>query len=221
MIAPLVGFPIAGAIWYQGESNRTRYEEYRTLFPTMISDWRDAWGYDFPFYYVQIAPFGYGGDSGQAAELREAQRLAMRLPRTGMAVTMDIGNPADIHPRNKHAVGRRLALWAMAGTYGRSDLVHSGPLPTQPARAGAGVQVRFEHAGGGLVAPDGLTLFEACGANGVWHPASAEISGDNTVLVRCPEAGAIEQVRYAWGAADAAELFNAEGLPASSFRISL
>jgi len=224
MIAPLVGFRFAGVIWYQGESNRTRYEEYRALFPAMISDWRGAFDDDLPFYFVQIAPFGYAGDSGQAAELREAQRGALNLHGTGMAVTMDIGDPRDIHPRNKHEVGRRLALWAMARTYGRDELVHSGPLPERLYRGRDGaVHVRFDHAGGGLAAPGGaLKLFKAAGRDGAWHPARAEIVTPDTLAIRCEAVeGGIVAVRYAWGAADAAELFNAEGLPASSFRVSL
>lgn len=224
MIAPLVGFRFAGVIWYQGESNRARYEQYRALFPAMISDWRGAFGFDLPFYFVQIAPFGYGGDDGEAAELREAQRGALNLHGTGMAVTMDIGDPRDIHPRNKHEVGRRLARWAMAKTYGRDDLVHSGPLPERLYRWRDGaMHVRFEHAGGGLTAPGGaLRLFEAAGRDGAWHPAKAEIVIPDTLEIRCEAVdGGIVAVRYAWGAADAAELFNAEGLPASSFRVTL
>lgn len=222
MLAPLAPYGIAGAIWYQGESNRTRFEEYRALFPAMITDWRTTFGADFPFYFVQIAPFGYGGDSGQAAELREAQRLALQLPGTGMAVTMDIGNPKDIHPRNKHEVGRRLALWAMAKTYGRDGLVHSGPLPAALQRTIAGLRLSFTHVADGLVAQGELTLFEAAGADGVWHPAKATLTSDRQALtISCANAPAVEQVRYAWGAANAGQLFNSAGLPASSFRISL
>jgi len=132
MIAPIRPYTIRGAIWYQGESNRDRAYQYRSLFPAMIKDWRRHWGENaesgFPFYFVQIAPFGYGGDSGQAAELREAQTRTLSLGNTGMAVTMDIGDPGDIHPRNKIEVGRRLSLWALSQTYGKTGVEYSGPL---------------------------------------------------------------------------------------------
>lgn len=223
MLAPLVGFPVAGVIWYQGESNRTRAEQYEKLFPAMIIDWRRAWARQLPFYFVQIAPYAYGDDTGEAAALRDAQRLTHKqVADTGMVVTLDIGNPADIHPRNKHEVGRRLALWAMAKTYGRKDLVHSGPLPGKMEHGGRALLLHFEHVGEGLRAPQGLSHFEVAGPNHEWQPAEATISDDGkSVKVSCRGIETPIMLRYAWGAADAAELFNSAGLPATSFSIHL
>lgn len=219
MLAPIIPYSIRGVIWYQGESNRTRAAQYRTLFPAMIRDWRQRWGRGaFPFYYVQIAPFDYEGDTGQAAELREAQMMTLSEPNTGMVVTMDIGDPADIHPGNKHAVGRRLALWALAKTYDRDGVVFSGPLYRRMRVAGDRARLFFDHVDGGLVSRGGpLTHFQIAGPDRVFHPAHAEIDGGQVVVwsdaVREPVA-----VRYGWGAADEPNLFNAAGLPASSFR---
>ena len=219
MIAPLIPYGIRGVIWYQGESNRMRAAQYRSLFPAMIGDWRHAWGQGaFPFYYVQIAPFGYGGDTGQAAELREAQLRTLSVPNTGMAVTMDIGDPRDIHPRNKLDVGLRLARWALARTYGREDVVPSGPLPTDHAVEGGAIRIHFEY-GQGLAANGGeLQHFEVAGEDGVFHPAVATIDGE-TVLVSSDAVSNPVRARYAWGAADAGTLVNAAGLPAPSFRV--
>lgn len=220
MIAPLVPYAMRGAIWYQGESNRGRGAQYRRLFPTMIEDWRSRWGRgDFPFYFVQIAPFGYGNDTGQAAEIREAQMMALDLPNTGMACAMDIGNPRDIHPRNKLDVGRRLALWALAKDYGRGELVYSGPIYRSMEREGNALRLHFDHALGGLSSAGGKPVahLEVSGADGVWHPAEGTLDGA-TLLVRSPSVEAPVHARYAWGAADPGTLTNAAGLPASSFR---
>ncbi|MDQ7013599.1 MAG: sialate O-acetylesterase [Planctomycetota bacterium] len=217
MIAPVHPFAIRGAIWYQGESNRSRAYEYRSLFASMIEDWRRTWEYDFPFYYVQIAPYTYNGDSGQAAELREAQLMALSLPNTGMAVTMDIGNPRDIHPRNKQDVGNRLARWALAKTYHQPDIVYSGPLYRDVTVSGSQAIVRFDHAEG-LSARGGLLKgFEIAGEDKVWRAAGALIDGETVVLsaygITKPVA-----VRYGWDDDDEPNLFNGEGLPASPFR---
>jgi sialate O-acetylesterase len=219
MIAPLIPFAIRGAIWYQGESNRGRAPQYRELFPAMIADWREAWGQgDFPFGFVQIAPYGYGNDTGQAAGLREAQAMTLSSPNTGMAVTMDIGNPRDIHPTNKQDVGHRLGLWALAESYGQADLVYSGPLYSSYKVEGETIHLSFEHVHGGLVATGGpLSHFTMAGADKVFHPAIAVIAGES-IVVRCAEVSEPVAVRYAWGAADRPNLMNAEGLPSSSFR---
>lgn len=220
MIAPVVPYGIRGVIWYQGESNCARAEQYITLFPRMIRDWRDHWGRgDFPFYYVQIAPFDYRTPAPIAAELREAQRLALRTPNTGMAVTLDIGNVTDIHPRNKLDVGRRLALWAMAKTYGQDGLVHSGPLYRALEVEGQKVRILFDHADRGLVAATPLAGFEIAGQDGRFVPARAVIEGDAVVAM----SDAVQKpiaVRYAWSNTAEATLFNTANLPASPFSAS-
>ena len=218
MIAPLVPYAMRGVIWYQGESNRGRAAQYRRLFPALIRDWRASWGNgDFPFLFVQIAPFAYPGDTGEAAELREAQAHALSVPGTGMAVTMDIGDPRDIHPKEKQEVGRRLALLALAGTYGRAGLVASGPVWRGLAVEDGRLRLAFDHAAGGLVARGELTAFTVAGADGVFRPARAAIDGES-VLVWSDEVPEPRAARFAWGAADASNLFNRAGLPASSFR---
>ena len=220
MIAPLVPYGIRGAIWYQGEANRPRPRQYRTLFPRMIRDWRQRWGRgDFPFYYVQIAPFGYARDTGQAAELREAQMMALATPNTGMAVTMDIGNPRNIHPKNKQDVGKRLALWALANTYGRDGIVYSGPLYKSMKVEGDKIRLFFEHVGGGLTSGGKeLTHFSIAGEDRRFCHAKAKIDGDTVVVWSAAVVPKPVAVRYAWGAADQPTLANQEGLPASSFR---
>ena len=218
MIEPLVPFALRGAIWYQGESNRARAGQYRRLFPAMIASWRQAWGRgDFPFYFVQLAPFNYGGDTGELSELREAQTLALGVPNTGMAVTMDIGNPRDIHPRNKREVGRRLALWALAKTYGREVEAYSGPLYRAMTVEGASVRVEFDHARGLTSGEEAPSHFTLAGADRVFHPAQARIEGE-AVVVTCAAVPDPVAVRYAWGATDEPNLRNGAGLPAPSFR---
>lgn len=223
MIAPVAPFGIRGAIWYQGESNRPRAAQYAKLFPAMIEDWRKVWSQpgearDFPFYFVQIAPFGYPGDIGQTSELREAQLAVMRSTKnTGMAVTMDIGDAKDIHPTNKAEVGRRLSLWALAKTYGKQT-EFSGPLYSSAKRESAAMRVRFEHANG-LKASNGglLTEFWIAGEDKQFYIADARIDGDS-VVVSSPRVSAPVAVRYAWSTTAAGNLVNAAGLPASSFR---
>ncbi|MHC5003956.1 MAG: family 16 glycoside hydrolase, partial [Planctomycetota bacterium] len=219
MIAPLVPYTLAGAIWYQGESNRRNAERYRQLLPAMITDWRRQWGQGtFPFYYVQIAPFRYGGDSGQTALLREAQLMTMSVPNTGMAVTTDIGNPADIHPRNKQEVGRRLALWARARTYGQHDVVPSGPIYRDHAIVDGAARIRFDHLGGGLeLRPADRSHFLIAGADRRFVRARAVVDGDE-VVVSSPRVERPVAVRYGWEPASEPNLFNAAGLPASPFR---
>jgi sialate O-acetylesterase len=218
MIAPLLPYAMKGVVWYQGESNVGRGKQYETLFPTLIRSWRARWGSgDFPFYFVQIAPYKYGeSEPSPAAELREAQRLTLSLPNTGMVVTSDIGNPTNIHPANKKDVGGRLALWALAETYGK-DIVHSGPLADRAEFNALNVVVRFNHVGSGLVAKGGpLTDFELAGADGVFHPAKAVISGE-TVVVSSTKVSKPVTIRFGWREAAQPNLFNKEGLPASSF----
>lgn len=219
MIHPLLPFAIRGVVWYQGESNCARAEQYQKLFPTLIQDWRNRWGLgDFPFYFVQLAPFRYrNADPRNAAELREAQRLTLRLPNTGMVVTTDIGDVNDIHPTNKQEVGRRLALWALAKTYGK-DVIYSGPLFREAKIEGNKVRVYFDHVDGGLVVKGNeLTHFQVAGADGEFRPAKAVIDGE-TVVVWSEEVPQPVGVRFGWSDDAEPNLFNAAGLPASPFR---
>jgi sialate O-acetylesterase len=215
MLAPLMPYRIQGAIWYQGESNAGRSYQYRTLFPAMIENWRADWKQgDFPFYFVQIAPY-----SGQTPEIREAQLIALRNTKnTGMAVTMDIGNPDDIHPKNKQDVGKRLALWALANTYGKKDIVYSGPLYKSMKVEGDKIRIAFDHVGGGLAAKGGeLTHFIIAEEGKDFVAAKAVIDGD-TIVVSADGVGKPAAVRYGWENGAEPNLFNKEGLPASPFR---
>jgi len=219
MVAPLIPLAIKGVIWYQGESNRDRPIQYRKLFQAMIANWRSDWGRgDFPFYYVQIAPYAYDTHSESIPLLREAQAEAMSLPNTGMAVTMDVGNPDDIHPANKQDVGKRLALWALAKTYGRKGFVYSGPLYKTMNAEGNKIRLHFDHAGSGLaVKGDSLSRFLIAGDDKCFFSAKAVIDG-KTVLVWSNSVTNPRAVRYGWGGAPEANLFNNEGLPAAPFR---
>ncbi len=216
MIAPLIPYKIKGVIWYQGENNVAKAEEYAKSFPLMIEAWRSNWSQgDFPFYYVQIAPHNYG--SGKAPILREAQRLALKLPNTGMVVTSDIGSLQTIHPANKQDVGKRLALWALNKTYGKSDIVYSGPLYKSMCVEGNSIRVSFDNVGSGLYSPDkGLTFFEIAGEDGKYHQAIAEIDKNN-IIVHSPEVKSPKNVRFGWTDTAIPNLFNEEGLPAASF----
>jgi sialate O-acetylesterase len=220
MIAPLIPFAIKGAIWYQGESNVGRGKQYRILFPAMIRSWREQWKQgDFPFYYVQIAPYNYDEKvPGITAELREAQLLTMQVDNTGMVVTMDIGKPYNIHPGNKQEVGRRLSLWALAKTYGRDSLVYSGPVFSKMDVTGNKAIVYFTNTGSGLYCPDKeLSHFELAGNDLKFFPATAVIY-QNTVVVQSPKVKEPKIVRYSWSDKAEPNLFNREGLPASPFR---
>jgi sialate O-acetylesterase len=229
MIAPLIPFAIRGAIWYQGESNVFRAYQYRTVFPAMIRDWREDWGQgDFPFYYVQIAPFDYRAFRPQtpaerwqhpSAELREAQLRSLATPNTGMIVTTDItDNVRDIHPVNKQDVGARLALWALAKTYGRTGITYSGPLYKSMTIEGDSIRLSFDHVGGGLVARGGeLTEFTIAGEDRRFVPARATLDGD-TILASSPDVKNPVAVRFGWTDTATPNLLNRAGLPASPFR---
>ena len=219
MVNPIIPYGIRGAIWYQGESNATRAYQYRTLFPTMIQDWRTRFGQgDFPFYFVQLASFKT--NSGTAwPELREAQTMTLSLPNTGMAVALDLGNPNDIHPRNKFDVGQRLAMIAEAKDYGKNT-VYSGPMYKSSKVEGDKIHITFDQIGSGLAVrkDEKLTQFTIAGADKKFVPATAVIEG-NEIIVSNPDVKSPVAVRYAWqdNAMDA-NLINKEGLPASPFR---
>jgi sialate O-acetylesterase len=217
MIHPLIPYGIRGAIWYQGESNATRGIQYRKLFQAMIEDWRTRWGQgDFPFYYVQLCP--YKDHHAEWPEVWEAQLMTLSVPNTGMAVTTDIGNPRDIHPRNKQDVGKRLALWALAKTYGK-DIVYSGPLYKDVKFEGGKAVVTFNHVGGGLVSRNEkeLSHFQLAGEDKKFVAAKAEIVGD-TVVVTAEGVDKPAFVRFGWDHIAEPNLSNKEGLPASPFR---
>jgi sialate O-acetylesterase len=220
MITPLVGYGIKGAIWYQGESNRNRAKEYAQLFPTMIKTWRKKWQQGaFPFYFVQIAPYGYG--DGNAGFVREAQLHSMKtVDNTGMAVTMDIGDCDYIHPREKKLVGDRLALWALAKDYGMEGIAYSGPVFKEIKEIKEGkVKLLFDYYENGLSSFGGpLSGFEIAGADKVFHPAEAKINGDKSLSVWSENVATPVAVRYAFKNCEAGSLFNTGGLPASSFR---
>lgn len=218
MIAPLTPFPIRGVIWYQGESNSMVERAptlYHRLFRTMIEDWRKQWGVgDFPFLFVQIANFKSGPSEDWAA-IREGQRETLELRNTAMAVTIDIGNPDDVHPTNKIDVGLRLARAARVISYGEA-IEYSGPLYRQATAEGGAMRVWFDHAKG-LIAKGGeLTGFEVAGRDGQFVPATARIEGI-TVVVSSPSVSEPAAVRYGWANNPVCNLFNGEGLPASPF----
>lgn len=217
MIAPLTPMTARGVIWYQGESNVGRAAQYRSLFPALIQDWRRQFGRDLAFHFVQIAPFGYGGDTGQAAALREAQMAALKLAGTSMACAMDLGNPRDIHPDNKQEVGRRLALGALARTYGRAGFEHSGPLYTAHKVVRDEIHVRFSHADRLTSRGGDPSHFLIAGEDRQFYKARARVEGD-TIIVSSPRVPKPAAVRYAWEADAQPNVFNGAGLPASSFR---
>jgi len=219
MIAPLTPYAIAGVVWYQGESNAEFAYQYRKVFPTMIQQWRTSWGEgDFPFLFVQLAnyvPAGLAPD--QWAVLRESQEKTLALPKTGMAVAVDIGESYDIHPKNKQEVGRRLALAAEAIAYGRK-IEYMGPSFTSVQAANGTLRVRFTHVGGGLVVHgERLLGFEVAGDDQKFYPAEAKIEGAEVVL-SSSQVGKPVAVRYAWANDPKCNLYSKAGLPAPPFR---
>ncbi|WP_217277449.1 sialate O-acetylesterase [Pedobacter foliorum] len=222
MINPYLQFPIKGAIWYQGESNAGRANQYRTLFPAMIKDWRKSWNQpNFPFYFVQLAnymPVEAQPVATEWAELRDAQRETLSLPNTGMAVSIDIGDAVDIHPKNKQDVGKRLAFIALAKDYG-VRIPYSGPIYQSQKIDGAAINLTFKAADGGLKAKDGAELkgFAIAGSDQKFHWAKAVVKG-NQVIVSSPDVANPVAVRYAWANNPVCNFVNGAGLPASPFR---
>jgi sialate O-acetylesterase len=222
MIAPVAPLSIAGAIWYQGEANASRALQYRSLLPAMIADWRRAFGQgDFPFYIVSLAAYmkhkETPGDDWWA-ELRESQDFAARtVPNSALAVTIDVGDANDIHPKEKKVVGERLALCALAQHYGKK-VVASGPTFASVDELPGALKLHFRNADGGLnVKGDKLGEFSVAGADRRWYWAEARIEGDS-VIVSSPQVPNPKAARYAWQANPTATLFNGAGLPAVPFR---
>jgi sialate O-acetylesterase len=218
MIHPLIPYTLKGVIWYQGESNTGNPEQYEYLFPAMIADWRTKWDMGkFPFYFVQIAPFDYGHEI-ESYRLREAQLKTMeKVDNTGMVVTLDTGNPDNIHPANKKYVGDRLARWALAKNYGH-EIIYSGPVYNGMEVKENSIMLSFKYTGTGLSTPDDrLQHFIIAGQDKKFYSARAKIKGDR-VIVSAPKVKDPVAVRYLWDNTSGASLFNNAGLPASSFR---
>lgn len=220
MVHAIVPFAIRGAIWYQGESNNPDGMLYYEKMKALIGGWRKIWNEgEFPFYYVQIAPLDAVYEADRLPKLWEAQTAAMAVPNTGMVVTTDIADLKDIHPKDKQDVGKRLALWALAKTYGQDKLVCSGPLYKSMAVEGDKIRLRFDYVGGGLASRDGkpLNWFEIAGADKKFEKAEVTIDGDS-VVVRSDKVTQPVAVRFGWNRAAEPNLMNKEGLPASPFR---
>ena len=216
ILSNIIPYTIKGTIWYQGESNVSNYNEYQTLFSAMIDNWRETWGYDFPFYYAQIAPFPAEGTLG----VREAQRKTLEsTENTGMAVLMDIGEEDDIHPHNKQDVGKRLALLALDKQYG-FNYVSSGPKYKSNQAKGRYLYVDFDSVGSGLDFIGDENGFEIAGKDNVFYPAAAKIV-NNRIRLYSEDVKRPVNVRYGWKNWTVGTLFNKEGLPASSFSSEL
>jgi sialate O-acetylesterase len=218
MIAPLIPYALRGALWYQGEAN-ARMEKapfYQYQLPLLVQDWRTRWQQgDFPFAWVQLPNFGREAEGWLL--VREAMLKSLKIPNTGMAVTVDIGDPTNIHPKNKQDVGKRLALWALGTVYGQPGAT-SGPLPAGHQVNGSEVVLSFTHTDGGLVARGGdLRGFTIAGADKKWVKANAKVVGE-TVVVSHPEVQEPRAVRYGWAENPDCNLYNDAGLPASPFR---
>ena len=224
MVHGIVPFGIRGALWYQGESNRGQGVAYEQRMHALINGWRTVWNQgDFPFLFVQLAPFKYGPTDPQflLPQIWEAQTKTLALKNTGMAVTTDITHLTDIHPKNKQDVGKRLALWALAKTYGKEGLVYSGPLYKSMKVEGNKIRIEFDHVGGGLKSRDGkpLSWFTIAGKEGDFVEATATIDG-KSVVVSSDKIAEPDAVRFGWDQLAEPNLMNAEALPAGPFRTS-
>lgn len=219
MVHGIQPFALRGWLWYQGEANRAQGMHYTDLKRGLIAAWRKLWGDEFPFLFVQLAPFRYDNNDTLLPEMWEAQTATLAVPNTGMAVTTDIATIGDIHPPNKQDVGKRLALWALTKTYGKKDIVYSGPLFDSSAVEGNRIRLKFQHVGGGLVSRDGkdLSWFSIAGPDKQFHKAEAKIDGDS-VVVSSPAVSNPAAVRFGWSQIAEPNLSNKAGLPASPFR---
>jgi sialate O-acetylesterase len=225
MINPLIPYTIKGALWYQGESNRLEPNEYKKLFPAMVKDWRTRWGIgDFPFYYVQIAPYLYGNNNAfqendNTSFIREAQLECLDLiPNSGIAITMDIGDKESIHPPKKKEVADRLLFNALNQTYGYKTIDYAAPKYTSLEIKENGILLNFKNVEKGLYAYNGLTDFEIAGADKVFYPASAKIFKKKKIMVSSDQVLNPVAVRYAWRNWVNGTLLDTNLLPASSFR---
>lgn len=225
MINPLIPYTIKGALWYQGESNRNDPKGYKTLFPAMVKDWRSKWAIgDFPFYFVQIAPFNYGGndkfeEKENSAFIREVQlQCADIIPNSGIAIAMDLGEQYCIHPAKKKEVADRLLFNALNKTYGFKTIDFAGPEFESKETKDGGLILKFKNAEGGLYAFNGLQGFEIAGVDKVFYPAEAKIINGRNVFVKSDKVLNPKEVRYAWRNWVNGTLFDTSILPASSFR---
>jgi sialate O-acetylesterase len=221
-VAPVVGYGLHGMIWYQGESNRgDKADDYFTLHKALVAGWRKVWGQgDFPFYYVQISSLQSGRPGWHIAEIWDGQNRVLGLPNTGMAVIHDLCEDIkNIHPKRKEGVGQRLALWALAKTYGVKDLPYAGPIYKSHAIEGKRIRIQFDCTFGGLKSRDGKPLdwFAVAGADGTFVPAQAEIDGE-TVVVSSDKVAQPVAVQFAWDGKAQPNLMNGAGLPAAPFR---
>jgi sialate O-acetylesterase len=218
MIAPIVPFPIAGTIWYQGEANTVMPHTYKTLMETMIQSWRTAFNKQFPFYYVQIAPFTYGKPN-EGTLIRDQQTKMLSIPNTGMVVVSDlVEDVKDIHPRFKKTVGERLANYALAETYGRTAIAYKSPLYKSMKIEKGKIIVAFDNCPNGLIVKgDQPTEFMIAGEDKIFLPATVKLNG-NTVIVSSKEIKNPVAVRFGWANESMPNLFSKEGLPASCFR---
>lgn len=221
MIHPLIPFKIKGALWYQGEANTANPEQYDRALYTLIESWRGLWGYDFSFYYAQIAPWkGYGEDNVNGAIIRDQQRKVLGMTRkTGMIVVSDIGDLDDIHPGNKQDAGRRLAAWALHHDYGIVEIPFSGPLYSSCAVEKNRIIIQFDHIDGGLVSRDGeLRDFEILDNEGLWTPVKAIID-KSSVILNTGKTAHPRGIRFAYHNDSTPNLFNQAELPASCFMV--
>ena len=215
MIAPFIPYAVRGILWYQGESITGPHELFPVWNETLIKDWRQLWGSELPFYFCQLSAQEANSNN---PDIRELQAEALSLPATAMAVTVDIGDRHNVHPKDKQDVGDRLTRIALANVYGQK-IEYYGPWFESAAVEGGTLRLSFSHRGGGLVARGGpLKTFEVAGADGKFVPADARIDGD-TVIVSAASVPAPAAARYAWSAyPDGCNFYNAAGLPAAPFR---
>ncbi len=219
MISPMVPFRIAGVIWYQGEANTVNAYAYKEMLSALISSWRSRWGYDFPFYFAQIAPYKYENPF-EGVEVRDAQRRVLELTNTGMVILSDIGDTTNIHPKNKQDAGLRFANLALNRYYKTEQIEDSGPLFRAMVIEKDKAIISFDHSEGLHSFGDKLTCFEIAGSDGLFYPATARIK-DQKVVVRSEKVKLPVRVRFAWSNTATPNLFNGAGLPASCFFASI